>query len=189
MGILMPKDKTPTLLNYLHNRKNALLQEYFTSLASQSTWKHPVPLTDDACRLHCFCPVPRFQQAFGRLDGIISLRLLRTSDLIQPVLIHSSLLLPLSQWESCVGVTALSCCCNWLSHAPAPCPVPAGACEAVQWARVKICLKPKIWDFQIYFQTVSWAVCDQIHITLVGGKHQVNRSSQGTSFSSDTGQA
>lgn len=47
MGILLLKGKTPTLLNYLHNRENALLQEYSTSLASQNTWKYSVPLTDD----------------------------------------------------------------------------------------------------------------------------------------------
>lgn len=44
MGILLPKGKTPPLLNYLHNRENALLQECSSSLASQNT---SVPLTDD----------------------------------------------------------------------------------------------------------------------------------------------
>lgn len=78
------------------------------------------------CSPHRWClqaallfPAPRFQQAFGRLDGIISLCLLRTSDLIQPVLIHSSLLLPLTvgklRWSNSPELLlqlALTCSCS-----------------------------------------------------------------------------
>lgn len=43
-----------------------------------------------------------FSKPFGRLDNLSSFCLLRTSVLIQPDLIQSSLLLPLLQWENCV---------------------------------------------------------------------------------------
>lgn len=45
MVILLPKGKTPPLLNYLHNK--FVLQERSSSLASQNTWIYSVHLTDN----------------------------------------------------------------------------------------------------------------------------------------------
>lgn len=47
MVMLLPKGKTPSLLNYLCNRENILLQECSSSLASQNTWIYCVHLMND----------------------------------------------------------------------------------------------------------------------------------------------
>lgn len=157
-GISMPKDKIPTLLNYLHSRENALLQKYFR-LASLNSWKYSVPLTDDCLQAALLLSCTTFSASLWETRWHHFP--LPPQNIWSSPSCSCSLMLPLPLWGNCVGVTALSCCCNWLSHVPAPCPVPAGACGAAQWARAQTCLKPKIWDFQINFWTVSWAAWDQ----------------------------
>lgn len=127
-----------------------------------------------------------FSKPFGTLN-LSSFCLLRTPDLIQSDLIHSSLLLLLPWLENCIihrhaaHVTALSHCHKWLLCPPAAAHMvlPLALCQ--HWClwdcTVSQGKEPPgnkdFWVFRWIFRLSPWAVCDQINVSPVGGGKQL----------------
>lgn len=130
-------------------------------LASLNSWKYSVPLTDDCLQAALLLSCTTFSASLWETRW------------------HHFPLPPQNIWSS------PSCSCSQLPDASSPtvgklrwcnspelqlqlaltcsCSLPCASwcLWGAQWARAQTCLKPKIWDFQINFWTVSWAAWDQ----------------------------